>query len=123
MPDATIRHSTRFRWTICALLFYATTVNYMDRSVLAVLSPLLKTQIGWTDTQYGNINAAFSAAYALGLLISGALLDKFGVRIGYPIAMALWGLASISHALVRSVMGFALVRVLLGLFESANYPA
>jgi ACS family hexuronate transporter-like MFS transporter len=113
----------RYRWVICALLFYATTVNYMDRSVLAVLSPMLKTQIGWTDTQYGNINAAFSAAYAVGLLFAGGLIDKFGVRIGYPVAMALWGMASISHGLVHTVVGFGIARVFLGLFEAANFPA
>ncbi|HMB96825.1 MAG TPA: MFS transporter, partial [Tepidisphaeraceae bacterium] len=113
----------RYRWLICALLFYATTVNYMDRSILAVLSPMLKTQIGWTDTQYGNINATFSAAYAIGLLFAGGLIDKFGARIGYPVAMALWGLASISHALVSTTLGFGIARAFLGLFEAANFPA
>jgi ACS family hexuronate transporter-like MFS transporter len=114
---------SRYRWMICALLFFATTVNYMDRQVLAVLSPKLKTEIGWTDTQYGNINAAFSAAYAVGLLFAGGLLDKFGVRVGYPIAMALWGLASISHAFVHTIFGFGVARVFLGLFEAGNFPA
>src|SRR5450432_147946 len=126
-PEAAIDYAAvsvgRYRWLICALLFYATTVNYMDRSILAVLSPMLKTQIGWTDTQYGNINATFSAAYAIGLLFAGGLIDKFGARIGYPVAMALWGLASISHALVSTTLGFGIARAFLGLFEAANFPA
>jgi ACS family hexuronate transporter-like MFS transporter len=141
--------STNYRWMICGLLFFATTVNYVDRSVLAVLSPMLQDKIGWTNTEYGFINAAFSAAYAIGLLFAGGLLDKFGTRLGYPLAMALWGIASVSHILVTTsfglgiarvfrnglapwfavgtvplaVIGFGIVRVFLGLFEAGNFPA
>jgi ACS family hexuronate transporter-like MFS transporter len=114
---------THFRWVICTLLFFATTVNYVDRSVLGVLAPTLKQKIGWTDTNYGDINAAFQAAYAIGLLLSGRLIDIIGVRFGYAIALVCWTAASICHALVRTALGFAAVRVALGLFESANFPA
>jgi ACS family hexuronate transporter-like MFS transporter len=113
----------RYRWVICGLLFFATTVNYVDRSVLAVLSPLLQSKIGWTNTQYGNITAAFSAAYAVGLLFAGRIIDRLGTRRGYPAFMALWGLASISHIFVRTVFGFGVARVFLGLFEAGNFPA
>jgi ACS family hexuronate transporter-like MFS transporter len=113
----------RYRWMICALLFFATTVNYMDRSVLAVLEPLLREKIGWDSVQYGNITSAFSAAYAVGLLFAGGLIDRLGTRIGYPLFMALWGMASISHAFVRTAVGFGIARVFLGLFEAGNFPA
>jgi len=114
---------THFRWVICTLLFFATTVNYVDRSVLSVLAPTLKQKIGWTDTNYGDINAAFQAAYAIGLLLCGRVIDIIGVRFGYAIALVCWTIASICHALVRTALGFGVVRVALGLFESANFPA
>jgi len=113
----------RYRWVICGLLFFATTVNYVDRNVLAVLSPMLQVKIGWTNTQYGDINAAFTMAYAVGLLFAGGLIDRFGTRFGYPVFMALWGMASISHAFVSTVTGFRRARMALGLFESGNFPA
>jgi ACS family hexuronate transporter-like MFS transporter len=114
---------TRFRWVICALLFFATTVNYVDRSVLSVLAPTLKQKIGWTDTNYGDINAAFQASYAIGLLAAGRMVDAIGVRLGYALALLCWSLASISHALVRTVLGFGIARLSLGFFEAANFPA
>ncbi|HEX4053380.1 MAG TPA: MFS transporter [Tepidisphaeraceae bacterium] len=114
---------TRFRWVICTLLFFATTVNYVDRSVLSVLAPTLQQKIHWTDTQYGNINAAFTAAYAVGLLLAGRMIDIIGVRFGYAIALICWAISSMCHALVRTAFGFGVVRVCLGFFESANFPA
>ena len=112
-----------FRWVICALLFFATTINYVDRSILSVLSPILKDKIHWSDKNYGDINAAFAAAYAIGLLLAGRLIDRFGTRIGYTVALVLWSLASIAHAFVHSVFGFGLARVALGLAEAGNFPA
>ncbi len=90
---------TRFRWVICGLLFYATTVNYVDRSILGVLAPTLQQKIHWTDEEFGAINAAFNAAYALGFIFMGRLIDAVGTRLGYAIALSFWTLASATHAL------------------------
>jgi MFS transporter, ACS family, hexuronate transporter len=112
-----------FRWSICALLFFATTINYIDRFVLGILAPVLQKEIGWTDIQYGYIVTAFQASYALGLLIVGRLIDKFGTKIGFTVAIVFWSIAACGHAAVRTVMGFAIARFALGLGESANFPA
>ena len=111
------------RWRICALLFFANTINYMDRQVLSFLAPLLQTKIGWTEIQYGYIVVAFQAAYAIGLLFVGGIIDAIGVRLGYTLAIILWSLASISHAFARSAMSFGVSRFFLGLGESGNFPA
>lgn len=111
------------RWRICALLFIANTINYMDRQVLSFLAPLLQTKIGWSEAQYGYIVVAFQAAYALGLLGMGNFIDKVGVRLGYSISIGLWSLASMSHSLARSALSFGSARFLLGLGESGNFPA
>jgi ACS family hexuronate transporter-like MFS transporter len=122
--DATVATPAgRYRWRICALLFFATTINYMDRQVLGVLAPDLQKIIGWNELQYGYIVAAFQAAYAIGLLLAGGFIDRVGTRIGYAVAIAFWSLAAMSHSLVRSALGFGLVRFLLGLGESGNFPA
>ena len=113
----------RYRWAICALLFFATTINYMDRQVLGLLAPVLQHDIGWNDIQYGNIVFAFSAAYAIGLLVVGGLIDRLGTRIGYALAIGVWSLASMGHALAHSVFGFGVARSALGLGESGNFPA
>jgi ACS family hexuronate transporter-like MFS transporter len=112
-----------FRWVICALLFFATTINYVDRSILGVLAPELKHTIGWTDTQYGDINAAFQLAYALGFLVVGWFIDRAGTRIGYTVALVVWSLASAGHALARSPLGFGVARFILGFAEAGNFPA
>ncbi|MCI0513745.1 MFS transporter [candidate division KSB1 bacterium] len=111
------------RWVICALLFFATTINYVDRAVLGVLAPTLRTEIGWTDQQYGYINAAFTLAYAIGFLFAGWFIDKVGTRFGYAIYLTVWSLAAAAHALVRSAFGFGLARFGLGIGESGNFPA
>jgi ACS family hexuronate transporter-like MFS transporter len=113
----------RLRWSICAMLFYATTVNYMDRQVLGILSPTLQHSIGWTETQYGYIIAAFQIAYAAGLLVAGRVIDRVGTRKGYAIVMAVWSFAAASHALARTPFGFGIARFFLGLGESGNFPA
>jgi MFS transporter, ACS family, hexuronate transporter len=112
-----------YRWGICALIFFATTVNYMDRSVLGVLAPTLRTDIGWTDQQYGYITAAFTLAYAIGFLFAGWLIDRIGTRIGYSLYLAVWSIAAAAHALARSAFGFGLARLGLGIGESGNFPA
>ena len=113
----------RYRWRICALLFFATTINYIDRQVLGVLAPYLQPIIGWNEIQYGYIVASFQAAYAIGLLIAGGVIDRLGTRIGYAIAISIWSLAAMGHALVQSVIGFAIARFALGLGEAGNFPA
>ena len=108
---------------VSGLLFFATTINYADRAVLGVLAPDLQETIGWTDTQYGDINAAFSFAYAFGFLLMGRLIDRFGTRLGYAVALVGWSLAAAGHALARSAFGFGVARFLLGLGEAGNFPA
>jgi len=112
-----------YRWRICALLFFATTINYVDRQVLGVLAPYLQFVIGWNEIQYGYIVSSFQAAYAVGLLAAGGVIDRLGTRIGYAISIAIWSLAAMSHALVHTVLGFAAARFALGLGEAGNFPA
>ncbi|WIH04942.1 MFS transporter [Xanthomonas translucens pv. graminis] len=119
----TVARLGRMRWRICALLLAATTINYIDRQVLGVLAPFLQEHIGWNEIEYGYIVTAFQAAYALGLLCSGAVIDRFGTRAGYALAIGIWSLAAMSHALATSVVGFAIARFFLGLGESGNFPA
>jgi ACS family hexuronate transporter-like MFS transporter len=113
----------RRRWTICAFLFFATTLNYMDRQVLGILAPDLQRMIGWNELQYGYIIAAFQFAYAIGLLLAGGIIDRMGTRLGYALAIAVWSAAALCHALVSTVLGFGVVRFFLGLGESGNFPA
>jgi ACS family hexuronate transporter-like MFS transporter len=112
-----------FRWVVCALLFFATTVNYIDRQVLGILAPDLQKTIGWSEVQYGYIVTAFQAAYALGLLVAGRLLDRVGTKLGYAAALIFWSLAAMAHALARTPFGFGAARFALGLGEAANFPA
>jgi MFS transporter, ACS family, hexuronate transporter len=112
-----------YRWVICALLFFATTINYVDRAVLGVLAPTLRTEIGWTDQEYGYISASFTLAYAIGFIFAGWFIDKVGTRIGYTFYLTIWSLAAAAHALVRSAFGFGAARFALGIGESGNFPA
>lgn len=113
----------RMRWTICAMLFAATSINYMDRQVIAILKPTLEHSIGLTEVSYGYIIDAFQIAYAIGLLAAGRLIDKLGTRIGYMLVMAVWSLAAMGHALASSALQFGFARFFLGLGESGNFPA
>src|ERR1700677_54896 len=113
----------RVRWTICAMLFAATSINYMDRQVIAILKPTLEHSIGMTEINYGYIVDAFQIAYAIGLLAAGRLIDKLGTRIGYMLVMATWSLSAMGHALANTVMEFGFARFFLGLGESGNFPA
>ena len=106
-----------------ALLFGATTVNYVDRQVLGILAPTLSRELRWTETDYAAIVSWFSVAYGLGLLVMGRVMDRIGVRAGLAIAVLVWSLAAMGHALVRTVAGFGVARALLGLGESGNFPA
>lgn len=114
---------TRVRWSISAMLFFATSINYLDRQVLGLLASTLQHSIGWTEAQYGYIVGAFQLAYAVGLVIAGRMIDKLGCRIGYAIVMALWSLASMAHALAASALGFGIARFFLGVSEAGGFPA
>ena len=112
----------RVRWVVCALLFAATTINYVDRQVLGILAPDLQRSLHWSEVQYGYIVTAFQAAYALGLLLVGRLMDRFGSRLGYALAVAFWSVAAMAHALARGALGFGVARAALGLGEAGNFP-
>ena len=115
--------STNVRWSVCAMLFFAASINYLDRQILGLLAPTLQHSIGWTESQYGYIVGAFQFAYAIGLLLAGRLVDKLGTRIGYVIIMAFWSVASMGHALASSALGFGIARFFLGLGEAGSFPA
>ncbi len=113
----------RYRWTICGLLFFAITINYVDRQVLGVLKPLLEAEFGWSEIDYANIVFWFQAAYAVGLLGFGRVLDLIGTRIGLAVAVTVWSLAAMAHAGAGSVAQFAMARFALGLGEAGGFPA
>lgn len=122
---ATVQTSAggNYRWGICALLFFATTINYMDRQVLGLLAPDLQKIFRWNEIQYGYIVTTFQTTYALGLLLMGRFMDRVGTRLGYAVSISIWSLAAMGHALANSVFGFAAARGFLGLGESGNFPA
>ena len=112
----------RYRWVICALVFFATTINYMDRQILSLLKEVLD-KIGWSNEQFGWVNGAFQLAYGLGLLGFGWFIDRFGTKLGYAVSIMAWSLAAMGHGLVGSLRGFVAARVCLGLGEGGNFPA
>ena len=111
-----------YRWTILALLFVATTINYVDRQVLGILAPTLQRELGWSETDYGDIVSWFSLAYAVGFLIVGRLIDRVGIKRGLGVAVVAWSVAAMGHALARTSVGFSVARGMLGLGESAIFP-
>ena len=120
--DSTERPSP-YRWTICALLFVATTINYVDRQVLGILAPTLQRELHWTEADYGDIVSWFSLAYAVGFLAAGRAMDWIGVRRGLATAVVAWSIAAIGHAFARTAAGFSFARAMLGVSESAIFPA
>ena len=118
-----IQKAGNYRWVVCALIFFATTINYLDRAVISVLKGTLEVEYKWTETDYSHIVISFQLAYALGMTVSGRFVDQVGTKIGYGIVIVLWSIASSSHALVSSAAGFMLARAGLGLTEAGNFPA
>jgi MFS transporter, ACS family, hexuronate transporter len=118
-----MKPATGYRWTICGLVFFATTVNYLDRSIISLLKPQLEKEFNWSESDYANIVIAFQICYAAGLVGVGRLIDKLGSRVGYGLVFLTWNLAAIAHAFVSSTFGFLIVRGSLGLAESGNFPA
>jgi MFS transporter, ACS family, hexuronate transporter len=116
-------HAGQFRWWVCALLFFAATVNYIDRQVIGILKPTLQGLYGWSEIDYSNIIFAFTTAYAIGLLFVGRLIDRLGVRKGFSLVVVFWSFAAMGHALARSVFGFATARFALALGESGSFPS
>jgi ACS family hexuronate transporter-like MFS transporter len=114
---------TKYRWRICSLIFFATTINYLDRAVISLLKNDLEKTFNWTETDYANIVIAFQVAYALGLIITGRIIDKTGTKLGYFLSIFLWSVAAIGHALVRSTAGFMIARAALGITEAGNFPS
>lgn len=133
----------KYRWTICGLLFFATTINYLDRQVLSLLAPELTHQFGWSNSDYGNITAVFQFVYAISLLFAGRFIDKLGTKWGFAIAIIIWSLGAMMHAhaidignaansvmgwiglasVPVSILGFVIARGVLGIGESGNFPA
>ncbi|HWD17874.1 MAG TPA: MFS transporter [Verrucomicrobiae bacterium] len=113
----------QYRWVICALLFFATTINYIDRQIFSLLKETLDKEMGWSNEQFGLVNSFFQGAYAVGLLAFGWIVDRFGPKIGYALSIAGWSLAACGHGLVHSIFGFKIARISLGLSEAGNFPS
>src|SRR5262247_1716377 len=110
--------TTSFRWVICALLFFAATINYIDRQVIGILKTTIHDEIGWSEVDYSWVVFWFQAAYAIGLLGVGRLIDRIGTRKGFSLAIIFWSAAAMGHALARTVFGFGVARFFLGLGEA-----
>ena len=111
-----------FRWTICALLFLASTINYLDRQTLSVLKPHLQNVLHWSESDYGWIVFAFQFAYALMLTVAGMVMDWLGTRLGYALSITWWSIAAMAHALARGALSFGVARFFLGAGEAGNFP-
>lgn len=120
---APVQRAGRYRWIIVALLFAATTVNYIDRTMLGLLAPVLGDEMRWSENDYGNIVTAFQAAYAVGFLLMGWLIDRFGPKIGYAVAISIWTIGHVAHGFAGSVVSFMLARSVLGVGEAGHFPS
>ncbi len=118
-----MKKSGTYRWTIVALLFFATTINYLDRQVIGLLKPTLEKELSWTESDYSKVVMAFTASYAIGLLIFGRIIDKIGTKMGYTISIIIWSIAAIFHAAAKTTLGFSIARASLGFGEAGNFPA
>jgi ACS family hexuronate transporter-like MFS transporter len=122
VQDIATQNAGRVRWLICALLFFAASVNYMDRQVIGLLKPTLQVQLGWTDIGYSNIVLAFTMAYGIGSLVVGKLIDRLGTRVGFALAVLFWSISAMAHAAATSVLQFAAARFSLGIGEAGSFP-
>lgn len=122
-PHPLAAKATRYRWVVCALLFFCTTVNYIDRNSLSVLKTIIEKELSWSEADYGWIAFAFTTAYALFPSLIGRFIDRFGVKASLAGALVMWSLMAMAHGIVKTVFGFAAVRFLLGAAEAANFPA
>ena len=113
----------RYRWVVVSLLFFATTINYLDRQVIGLLKDNLAKDFSWSEKDYSRIVMAFSTAYAIALMLFGRLIDKIGTRLGYAISIIIWSVAAMFHALATGTIGFGIARTALGLGEAGNFPA
>ena len=113
----------KYRWTICALIFYATTINYLDRSVISLLKSSLEKDFNWTESDYSDIVISFQLCYAIGLLLAGRFIDKIGTKLGYAFSIFLWSLSAMAHAFAKSTTGFMVARGALGISEAGNFPS
>lgn len=112
-----------YRWIILGLIFLATCINYLDRQIIGLLKPLLEKEFNWSESDFAKIVMAFTAAYAIGLLLSGAFIDRVGTKLGYLYSIILWSIAGMAHALAKNVSGFIVARLGLGIGEAGNFPA
>ncbi|GAA4447858.1 MFS transporter [Ravibacter arvi] len=112
-----------YRWFVCGLLFFATTINYIDRQIIGFLKPTLEVEFNWTESDYARIVMIFSACYALGFLVFGNFIDRLGSKIGYAVSVVVWSIAAMLHAAAKTTFGFAAFRGLLGISEAGNFPA
>jgi ACS family hexuronate transporter-like MFS transporter len=117
------RPLTNYRWTICALLFIATSINYIDRQILSLIKPILDEELKWTNEQFGVVNSVFQGAYGIGLLFFGWFVDRYGAKVGYTVSIIAWSFAAMGHAFVSTVTGFMIARASLGLGEGGNFPS
>lgn len=114
----------KYRWVILSLVFFATTINYLDRQVISLLKDdYLEPLFGWNETDYANIVIAFQISYALGMVLAGFVIDRVGTKIGYALSLTAWSLAAIGHAFAKSTVGFVMARAALGVSEAGNFPA
>ena len=112
-----------YRWTICSLLFLATTINYVDRQILSLVKPILDIELGWSNEEFGIVNAVFQGAYGFGLLFFGWFVDRYGSKVGYAVSIVAWSLAAMGHSVVSTVAGFMIARAALGVSEGGNFPS
>lgn len=124
LKEQTVAAKTgNFRWTICSLLFIATTINYVDRQILSLVKPILDVELGWSNEEFGIVNAVFQGAYGFGLLFFGWFVDRYGAKVGYAVSIVAWSLAAMGHSVVSTVTGFMIARASLGVSEGGNFPS